>query len=733
MGRCGAVGFAVLIVSLIFLVAGTAGCGSQAVTTAVNAVPASISLTPAPSFSMELGTYQAFTATPLDSTGRTVTTEISYQSSNTAVVTVAANGMACAGSWNSLSSPQICTPGPAGVAQISATAQGVSSPPTTVYVHQHIDKILLADICAVAQPPVPCTLPRNPCQSINQNSAPQNTVYEARAYSGGTTDITSTVGQFSWQAVNPSVLTLSNTAAGLSNMVNSVSLNQVEATAVTPGVSPVFAAIGSATSIPVNFTSCPVQAISLAVTNATKTSESIVPTVTDTLGNVIMYSGSKTSVPLTWSSSQPASVSVSSSGLATASAAGGGAAIIASCTPPTCNIGFLPSYPIYPENVVTMVVAGSGNSQNATTYISSTACGTTDDCFSTVVLVTAPTNTVGNPIILPATPNSLVFNRQGTKAYLGTNSGLLGTKGLMVLDTSSGSVTQFTSTPGKVLAISPDGSKVIVSDTTDTPNQVYVFDTTASTSRAFSITGGKAADFSPDSLKAHILANNGSTSSLYVYSKLDAMQKIPLTTPANDVTFLSEGAFAYVAGGAPNAVTVWRTCDNYGPADTIATPAIPDLIKTLPDAAHVLALDPPGIDIIHVSAAPTGCTPSVSDSVTSFNLGQGNFVAKQLIISEDGSTAYVIASNLGSILTFNIAGETTTTLPLFGNANPIQATLSPDGTLLYVAASDGTVHVVDTVAGGDIQQITFPLNLCKNSAGQPWPTTCKPDLVAVVP
>ncbi len=730
MGRSGSVGFAVLIPVFMFLVAGATGCGSQAVTTASNAVPASIRLTPSPSASMELGTYQAFTATPVDSANRAVTTEISFQSSNTAVVTVAVNGMVCAGAWDSLTNPQICTPGPVGVAQVSATAQGVSSPPTAVYVHQHIDKMVLADICAVAGPPTPCTLPRNVCQSLNQNSAPQNTVYEARAYSGGT-DITSTAGQFNWQAANSSVVTLSNTAAGLSNMVNSVSLNQVEGTATTPGVSPVFATIGTATSVPVNFTTCPVQAISLTVTNATKTSETIVPTVTDTAGNVIMSQGSKTSVPLTWSSSEPASVTVTSSGAATGSATGGGAAIIASCTPPTCNVGFLPTQPIYPEKVVTLTVAGTGNPQNSTTYISSTGCGTADGCVSTVVAVTAPANTLGNTFILPATPNSLVFNRQGTKAYLGTNSGLLGSKGLMVFDPSAGSITQFTSMPGNVLAVSPDGSKIIVSDTTDTPNQVYIFDTTTNGRAIFSITGATAADFSPDSLKAHILADNGNT--LYVYSKLEALRKIPLSAPANDVTFLSEGAFAYLAGGVPNAVTVWRTCDNFGPADTIGTPATPAFIKTLPDAAHVLALDPPGIDIISVNTTPTGCAPSVSDSVSSFNLGQGNFTAKQLIISEDGSTAYVVASSLASILTFNISAETTAALPLFGNANPIRATLTPDGTLLYVAASDGTVHVVNTVAGGDIQQISFPLNLCQNSAGQPWSTPCKPDLVAVQP
>lgn len=393
--------------------------------------------------------------------------------------------------------------------------------------------------------------------------------------------------------------------------------------------------------------------------------------------------------------------------------------------------------PIYPENVVTMTVTGTATN-SGTVYVSSTSCGTTDGCFSKIVPITTPANTLGTFLTLPATPDSLVFSRQGTKAYLGTNSGLLGSVGLAELDTATNTITPFTTLPGKVLAVSPDGNKVIISDTApaDGSNRVFVFDTTSKSSVTFQITGATAADFSPDSLKAYIVA--GST--LYVYSKLDALRAIPLGAPANDVSFLSEGAFAYVAGGAPSSATVWRTCDN-GSADTIdqtkGLPATPSFIRTLPDATRVLALTPPTVDIINVDTGltgPSGCTPTVSNKASSFNLGQGNFVAKQLIISQDASTAYVIPSNLGSILVYNIAGQTSSAISLAGNATPLTASLTPDGTLLYVGASDGTLHVVDTVAGGDVQQISFsPTSLCQNSIGKPFSVPCYPDLVAVRP
>jgi hypothetical protein len=718
MGRCGLFGFAFSIAFLIFALGGLVGCSSSSpVSTTSFAVPASITLTPNSDASMEIGTFQTFLATALSSTNTTIAEPISYQSSNTAVLTIASNGLACAGSWDSLSNPQICTPGGVGVAVVTATAQEVSSPSTTVYVHQHIDKVAVSQLLPPNQPP-----PVNPCLSVGQSAN-----YQATAYSRGV-DVTSTVGVFHWQLLIPSVATL-NTSD------NSLLQGQIQVTAKVPGLTPLFATIGNVTSIPLSFTTCPVQSITLDVTTSTSTSKTITPTVVDTLGTTI------TGIPLTWSSSEAASVSVSSAGGASGTAMGGTATIIASCTPPTCNTGFYPSLPIYPANVVTLTVTPTGTTQASTVYVSTTSCGTTDGCISTVVPVTTP-NTLGNFIALPATPNSLVFDRQGNKAYLGTNSGQLGTVGLAVVDAGTNTATQFASLPGKVLAISPDGNQAIISDTSseDEPNHVFVFNTTTHAVSTFQITGATAADFSPDSLKAYIVA--GST--LYVYSTADGLQTISLAAPANDVSFLSEGAFAYVAGGVPSAVSVWRTCDN-GRADTVGVPAVPAFIKTLPgpakllpadtpDAYHFLAVDPPGLDIISVNTTPSGCTPAVTDGpAASFNLGQGNFVPKQLIISQDGSTAYVLTSNLNSVLAFNIPGQTSFAIPLVGNPTPLSASLTPDGTLLFVGASDGLLHIVSTVAGGDTQQISFPQGLCENSVGRPFPITCNPDLVAVKP
>ena len=303
MGRFGSLVSAVLALLLIIMLAGLTGCsGSSPVKSANYPVPASVSITPSPDLSLELGTNQAFSVTVQNSANALITEPVTYVSSNPAVVTVAANGLACAGSWDSLASPQVCTPGGTGVAEVTAVALGVSSSPTTVYVHQHVDKVVISTVSTI--PPAPNT----PCLSVGQTIE-----YQARAFSRGA-DITSTVGIFTWRAATLGVANVSTAATGLQQ-------GQVQVTAKVPGVTPLFASIGNANSIPVNFTTCAVQSITLAVTGATASSTTITPTVIDSLGTVIGTTSS--SLPLTWSSSESASVSTSSSGVASAASSGG--------------------------------------------------------------------------------------------------------------------------------------------------------------------------------------------------------------------------------------------------------------------------------------------------------------------------------------------------------------------------------------------------------------------------
>ncbi len=762
MGRLGSVCCA--LISVIFFSMILASCGSGAVSGTAFEKPARLAINPSASVSLDLGGTQSFTTTATNFANRTITVQVAYQTTNASVVTVANNGVACAGTWDSLSQPRVCTPASSGVAQVFASARGVSSTPVTIYVHQHIDSIAVQQI----PPPPPQQPPTTPCISKDTTS-----YYQVNAFSRGT-DITSTVGQFTWQVASTAVASTSDTATGLANMVNGASLNQIQVTAKTPGVTQLFASIANVVSAPFNFYTCPVKSISLTVNGVSGNSFTVIgsgskdvtPTITDANNNII------TDVPLTWSSSAlnagTASEVTATSATATAGdgtislSRPGTTAVVASCTPPTCNIGLTPADPvyptgaIYPESVITgTATSSSSTEQTQTVWVTTTDCSLpqnfSTNCLTALVPIISPINTVGNLVILPATPNSMVFAiARGTSGnvltgFFGTDQSFQGTKGLMVATLSSNSpaINQFPAVVGKVLAVSPNGNKAIISDTLDTPNVVYVFDNTTHAAVNFAITGATAAAFAPDNSKAFIVANNGTSSTLYVYSLLDALQTIPLssTNVANDVTFLSEGAFAYIAGGSASGVSVGRTCDN-AILPSVTTPTAPTFIKTLPNATQILGLDPPSIDVISVvgnlmppPTQPSGCFPTVINTVNSFNLGQGVFTPKQLLIAPDGSKAYVVAANLPSILIFDVNNQISSAIPLNGTTFPTRAALTLDGNLLYVAADDGMVHVLSTQSGGDIAEIPFPSTpttpdyLCPNTP----PVPCKPNLIAIQP
>ncbi|PYX40070.1 MAG: hypothetical protein DMG81_07540 [Acidobacteria bacterium] len=130
------------------------------------------------------------------------------------------------------------------------------------------------------------------------------------------------------------------------------------------------------------------------------------------------------------------------------------------------------------------------------------------------------------------------------------------------------------------------------------------------------------------------------------------------------------------------------------------------------------------------------CPFQVTSATSSFvNLGQGNFTPLKLIVASDSSRAYVLTTNLGSVFVFDLGVNTVSALPMTGNPVPLDAGLTSDGTILYVGANDGSVHVVSAVSGGDLQQITFTNNNSSNKSSlcSNIPQTCNPDLIAVQP
>jgi len=156
MGRVGYVRCAWVIVtisSLLFM----AACGGTKPPGA-SPFPGTITLNPAISASMQLGSTMLFTASARNGANTPVATAFTYSlapGSPSGILDISPAGFACAGSWNA---PyfNVCTPGGLGTVQVIASALGASSPPTLVFVHPPIDNIQISVVPPVNSPPPAC-------------------------------------------------------------------------------------------------------------------------------------------------------------------------------------------------------------------------------------------------------------------------------------------------------------------------------------------------------------------------------------------------------------------------------------------------------------------------------------------------------------------------------------------------------------------------------------------------
>jgi hypothetical protein len=737
--------------------------------------PAKITLSPANSASVQAGSIISFSASAQNVSNSGISASFTYQSSNTEILNIASNGVACAGKWDAQF--VTCTPGASGVAQVTASALGATSAPTLIFVHPPIDNIQISQVLPVNSPPpacpgqqiVPaaCALPftaNNSCLSPNQQMTLQ-----ATAFSKGV-DITGVVGPFTWSQSSSTVFKVTPVTSSSDN----IPTNQAVIAPGAPGLTPIFATAAGVSSLPYYAETCPVRCIAVELGSggsqtsgqtsftAAKpgTSQPVTATAVDIQGCVVPKA------PLTWSSSQPASISAP-----TGCAAGtcsistpqpGSGSVTASCTPPTCNIGFplniagfVPPLPVYPVTPISGVVNGAVTSSSV--LATSKDCSTDFSCSVALYDLSTSNNLAGNPIPFPEPPNSLLFDLAGDKAYAGSAFGAMLITVANLGSSAASAFSPFTTARGKVLAISENGNLAVLSDTQSTPNQVYVVSAASSSSAAvtpLNISGANAAAFSPDGMKAFIIgckagagqcSNGGDT--LYVFSTLQALQTIPLSTSpvsAAWVAFSSNGAFAFLseASGSGSSLAIYNTCNNAPSTDvsravqTISLPSQPSFVKVLPDGIHIIALDNTGLDYITttITAADsqTLCPQFISASSQRIPLGQGTFNPINFFVSPDGTLAYIVASDRSSVLVYAFNTNSVSGISLANNASPVSADMTVDGTLLYVAGSDGMLHEVSTTSAADLLQISFTI---PPRFSTPFCTSgpCKLDVVAVKP
>jgi hypothetical protein len=777
-----------LLIPTIALAFALSGCLGKSSSNPGDGGVKSVSLNPSGTISIDVGNIQNFTASATDAQGRSVIGTIRYQittppgSTGAAPISMTNSGSACAGTWDQTLS--LCQAGTSGIAIVTVLVNGVSSQPTTVYVHQHVDSLQAVN-AEQSNPPYDCFSQGN------------KWTYQALAFSKGQ-DITSTVGPLSWNSTNVGVLTTATQSS-----VPTLLPNQVEITAASPGVTRIFATISGTASNSLPVTTCLVKYIRVQASGSTTNSIVVAngssitlnATAVDTLGFELAKP------PLTWSTTNPEVVSFTSlttstvSNSASAHSNLGGATITASCTPPTCNIGVRPGMPVYASNgllpppstqqgygAISVDVITKSKLSTYTAWAATDQCAGQTGCSSTMFGINpTATNPIAGTINLPRTPNSMLFNH-GSRVYLGSD------QGLMYADVggTSTSATLVSNSPtpcnvslcGKVLALSNDGKLVVVGDTVSSQPQAYIFNSASSATTDLVLSDvATAAAFSPDQSKIFLLTNNGL---MYVYSTVDTLGYVPIATSPTGATFSADGSIGYVAT-SPSSVTAFSTCAlpnlssvNLGSVGMSGLPLqlnLSPVTQVVPVGSdlftqeQVFALEPPNVQFFTSQYKQTDvvdgqftCNPPTLNSLvagTTYNLGQGNFTPVYSRLVGDGAAMIIVARGIPAVLIFSITDGTTTSVPLANVINPpypLSASSSSDGSQVFVAACDqypnndpsqpctsGSVHVVNTTsqAGkfGDYLQVPYTNNstnnMC-NNLGENAPL-CTPNMIAVKP
>jgi trimeric autotransporter adhesin len=696
------------VMAILFL-SFVAGCGGSSST---SNVVAAVNVTPA-TISMGAGDVVTITPSAVNSSNGAVNSIFTFNSSNTGIATVSPAGQVCGGVWDSIF--VVCkgtdaSGNPiAGTATITVTAGGVTSGPVSVAVHPSITSI------SVDAPPAGCF------------STTQTHQFVPHAFHNGV-EITNQVGNFNWTESDGSVVSVD--ANGL-------------ATAGQGGMAGVVASLGSTTSPAQSFQTClPVLILLHIAGDSAGFNFSKTMNIADTQQlqvDLIDENGVVTAnAPFNLISNNPAVATVL--GAIVTAQSSGGAGIVAACAPPHCGDGL--NIPIY-GNLFSISV--NGISPNTTTVYAASSFSPPLGNTIPLIPIDASQNPpkAGTAIPLPGVPNSIVFDRSGVRAYIGTNAGLA------VLDATANIASLVTPVAiGKVLAVSADGTQALVSNSANDPStgapidqfaseqRLWLFNQTTNTITTFIVPGIVAATFDEDGFKAYGVGDNGKVN-VAVVSPLVTQVTTNIPGVNRDVTTLSSGPFVYVANSS--GLEAIATCNNV--LQTLSPPTNTttiQLVGSVRNADQIVAVDSTGLDIETVTTSTlippltfttANCQQNVSYSNKFIDFGLGPITAHQLLIGTNGSHIVVLPTGIDSVLTAIPGGGPGSIALAAGSTEPTTGGLTPDGNTLWVGvAGTNTVDRINLLTSTDEVQIPMTTLLVK-SDGSPAP----PDLVALKP
>lgn len=725
--------------------------------------------------SLNEGAVAQLSATAQDSSGTAVAADITFTSSDASIATVSSGGLICGGVWDANIINCNATIGPRGVGQVTITATATAfnvSSTVTVYVHQKVDQVqtVIPSGCTSMGQAVnivgkafntsdPGCSTQAPCDITSTvgpftygtndstiaatssgivstySSTTLTPTYSSGGSISGTKGQTCTLSDFNGvtNATATVALTGKNTIAsgtqltitapgyGATTAPTSATLGNGSATcsgtatvqteitsgvmtAQNPGATTLFASVSGVNGVGVSFLACPVSSILVHSSGGSQTSFSLSAPNTQTLtADVLDTSGTAITPTLTWGSSSNAVATVVATGTSnesTVTAVSGGAAYVtASCAYPHCNKGVSAQYS---QNLATFNVSSG---VNTTVYAASTNS-------TMLVPISTSNNTAASAITLPYTPNSIAVDPAGKAVYLGSSTAL------MAIATGATSVTTF-GVSGTILAISPDGTSMLLSDNVNN-KLVYFNITTGVVVDTEPNTTATSSAFTPDS-DYNVFVNSTELGVGFPTGFLASVT--PPFTPSF-VDLMAQGGLIYISSASGHEIGTYSTC-NLAPNQTL-TAVSPTLIKAIPNGTGAVAVDPPALDLVSTpSTLSAGCPITTTSTFSSFDLGQGSFTPSQLLVDTESANVWVL-SNLSNVISFNLPNLTAGSVPVTGGATPLYGGLSVDGTQLWVGTSDNTVHRIDTAIPSDVAQVAVSLT---NSSG----AAVAPNLVAVLP
>ncbi len=706
-----------------------------------------------------------------------------YGTSDRSIADVSPTGAICGGTWN-IHTPAVadyttCLPtNKTGIAYMTAQGAGFTSNQVAVYSHPPITSLSIqgptngsAPVCVsqgqtrqldataycsstgtTGACPSPTLAPGQPvllCEPPGPNTPPN------------IQDCNNLIGHLSYAASSPGVVTIDQNGV---------------ATAQAPGSVLISGMIAQTSSNAGYFYTCSPQSIDLSVSSTGATSATVTlntplalkATVTDTNGNLI------NGLPLTYVSTNPGSIAVSTTGGVTASFPSN-SAITAVCQPNLCNPA--------PINVIGTLGTGV---QVLSNFVQISSPGQTSNYIWTAspgspyfVPIDLSTGTIGNQIKLPYAPNSMVLDPTGTTLYFGSY------RELMTYSAITNSLTaETTSVPGVVLAASPTNQAVVIND--QLRGIIYLYTPSSGSYTSFAGIGQKAA-FTPDGQTAYIvgdgvlyihnnytgwsvdtLPTNQANTGTGICPATNTTSPIP-TDPTNyppnttanpnntynifcspDLAVTVPGAAAFLSGATTAAYgqcpdTTVHPVVNYPEAATVA--ALSDHVASTTDGRHIIGASANPATLtdlsitVPINACPTngsgqttGLTFSPAPVINQVSLGAyGITNINRIVAATNSQEAFITYSSNatappagGTLLpvykpsTTAGAVGTLSSVALSGNAlAPVSGVFSPDNILFFAGTTgDNLLHVINTTTLLDTQQINPKLT---DINGKPLP------------